>query len=324
MLALVLPLVGGANLELSGATTPRITFHDTTTHSTINAEVMAPAPGTLTVTTAASPGAAPVERLRIDAIGRIGVTQTNPTGALHIGNGAYCTAGFCDVLVKLQAYSTGNAVVQMLNSSGATQWSAGYRDDGAGSGSYKIVSGEHMDSSNNLVLTADGNVGIGTNTPTSRLHIAGGDVRVRLQTANTGDANIQFANQTNAVKWTVGYRDGSGDGVFGISRGASLDAERKFTISTAGNVGIGTPNPVHRLHVGGGSAYVNGVWTENLGQVENNVQSGSETPLIRIDVANPYFNGFTFEIHLSGGRDWSDVRALARSHDAPLNIWSRP
>ena len=185
MLALVLPLVGGANLELSGATTPRITFHDTTTHSTINAEVMAPAPGTLTVTTAASPGAAPVERLRIDAIGRIGVTQTNPTGALHIGNGAYCTAGFCDVLVKLQAYSTGNAVVQMLNSTGTAIWSAGYRDNGAGSGSYKIVSGDHMDSNNNLVLSTNGNVGIGTNSPRSRLHVAG-HVKVNHQVTDPG------------------------------------------------------------------------------------------------------------------------------------------
>jgi hypothetical protein len=96
-----------------------------------------------------------------------------------------------------------------------------------------------------LTLTQSGNVGIGLTSPSTILHINSGaaaDTNVRLQAGAAGNhAKHTYSDSSNTVKWTAGYQSSSGN--FGINEGDSFNATG-ITITSAGNVGIGTSSPV--------------------------------------------------------------------------------
>jgi hypothetical protein len=93
----------------------------------------------------------------------------------------------------------------------------------------------------------DGNVGIGTTSPSDKLEISNDN------TNGVGDAAIAFTDQ-GGIRYTMGIKDGSQ--AFQISESSPLgqtpsDAIKgtRFLIDTNGNVGIGTTTPIYGLDV---------------------------------------------------------------------------
>ena len=101
-----------------------------------------------------------------------------------------------------------------------------------------------------VAVTGAGNVGIGTSSPSTILHVNAGaaaDTNVRLQAGAAGNhAKHTYSNSSNTVIWTSGYQSSTGN--FGISAGDSFNATG-ITINTSGDVGIGTSSPGARLDV---------------------------------------------------------------------------
>ncbi len=115
-------------------------------------------------------------------------------------------------------------------------------------------------SGTNLFIEHNGNVGIGTIAPTTRLHIegdgTGGTIRVAPDTLG-GESSIGFyenPNTTTGTKWVIGQNGWSnpedftiGVGASGIPNGGGV----RFLIQTDGKVGIGTISPSATLDVAG-------------------------------------------------------------------------
>jgi hypothetical protein len=99
------------------------------------------------------------------------------------------------------------------------------------------------------LATASGSVGIGTTSVTAdydkSLLLYGVNPSFIIQTNdNTGYAYIHI--KTPSYDWSLGY-DAANN--FKISNGANPATATKFTLTSAGNVGIGTSSPTGMLHV---------------------------------------------------------------------------
>jgi hypothetical protein len=104
---------------------------------------------------------------------------------------------------------------------------------------------------NNINNTNTGNVGIGTTSPSSKLHIVdNGNIAFKLQ-SNTAAAEADLiSNAANGGSWAIG----TGWSSVGIDRLYLYDNKAgatRLVIDSAGNIGIGTTNPTKRLTVSG-------------------------------------------------------------------------
>ena len=127
---------------------------------------------------------------------------------------------------------------------------------------------------NRMFIKNSGNIGIGTTSPSSKLHVKGTgsseplslfeselDCSVRIEGSGESYLEIVNKNVSSTNSWGIGTNDSSNlefnwkpngsmnDGLGGYTNGIS-DAP-PLCINTAGKVGIGTNNPSESLHVAG-------------------------------------------------------------------------
>ena len=94
-----------------------------------------------------------------------------------------------------------------------------------------------------------GNVGIGTSSPAEKLHIDGGSLFV-----NSATGSIQLANGTTGTGWRFATTGGGATFLLSDLPGGGYP----LSVTSVGNIGIGTISPAAKLHVAG-TAGVDGV-----------------------------------------------------------------
>ena len=215
--------------------------------------------GALTFGTGNVFSGADVERVRVTEDGRVGIGTDKPEATLDVAGVVRASAGF--------KFSDGTT----LNSSGGRLTLTGASGDpapvpnAAGTGTQDRLAkwsetGGAGALTDSAVVEAGGNVGIGTSSPAQALHVVG---KTLIQNAGTaalfvvdrtdgkiaslgaGGVSSTFVyDETGIFKIESNSRANISQGVFGSG------ATTRLAIDGAGNVGIGTSNPLRALQIG--------------------------------------------------------------------------
>jgi len=166
------------------------------------------------------------ERLRIDSSGNVGIGTSSPTKHLVISSGG--AAGM--EIGAGNGSANGGTLIEHYNRS-----SSAYVQSRTIASDFLFNAG-----SNTFAIDSSGNVGIGTTSPQTELHLndATGLSRIRLSGGASGADNFEFGQGTTGVT----------NGGFEI-RDVDASATR-FVIDSSGNVAIGSTSAPDRLNVG--------------------------------------------------------------------------
>jgi len=125
--------------------------------------------------------------------------------------------------------------------------------------SWSQASGPWTISGSNIYSNNSGNVGIGTMSPTTLLHVykPSGESLITIE-AGSNNALVNYRN-SGTDRWRAGsvYADQS----FRFFRWTGSAWNTDMTINSSGNVGIGTASPESKLHVSGGNVLVDNART---------------------------------------------------------------
>ena len=203
----------------------------------------------------------------ITSSGNVGIGTTAPQAKLHINNG--------------------------------TDRNLWFRVNGSGTGTELLSINDAQSTRQSLAFSAssfyfdNGNVGIGTTTPTSPLHIV-----------KSGGARINLGDSQNTV--AISSIEEVGDSAMGFYTQTSIERMR---ITSSGDVGIGTTSPSEKLDVYG---VIRGVYTADPGAV------GAVTAKLLSYSPSPY--GLVFRGYGSGTHSIQSQREANDAQIYPLSL----
>jgi hypothetical protein len=191
-------------------------------------------------------GPAPNNSLFVASTGRVGLRTATPGLDLHI--------------------STSDTPAQRLEQTTAGGFSAQTWDIGGNEANFfvrDVTGGSRLPfrirpgaPTSSIDINASGNVGVGTASPSERMHIVSNTAAVSpLSVSNTDAANYaQIIYRGSSRTWSAGVGNGS-EVTLGVPNKFFIfdasAASTRLAIDTSGNVGIGTASPAARLHTVG-------------------------------------------------------------------------
>ena len=194
------------------------------------------------------------ELMRIKGNGSVGINDTNPLATLSVisKDSTYPT----QTVVNAAGGGDGYVFQRWQYVSGTTAYRCDLKQKvTSGVVRYAFdVTNNTTDYPNNLVLDR-GNVGIGTSSPSSLLHISGSGTVARLQSSSS------YVDMILVSSGNTGFLNLGATGMnFYVNGGSASNLH--MHISNAGNVGIGTDTPDKKLEIFG-SGSENGILVKN-------------------------------------------------------------
>jgi hypothetical protein len=179
-------------------------------------------------------------RVAISNAGNVGIGTTNPLAKLHV------ESGINSDVIRL-TNTNAEAQIRFVHNAG-TSYTATLGSQTLGANNVGLVFRTGTGGgSNRMTIDVNGNVGIGTTTPESKLHIAGVNGEA-FRWSNSSTVYGKLSCGTAGARIDV---TGANSG-YGLS--FSMDDSTKMIILPSGNVGIGTATPAQKLDVVGSIA----------------------------------------------------------------------
>ncbi len=202
----------------------------------------------------------PIERMRVDRNGNVGIGTTSPTGRLSVtgtSTGSQLTA-----LTLSNEGLTASSTVRLNfltgedGTAGRTRGLIEGLSPAANDGALAFHTRSAGSTAERMRIDASGNVGIGTSSPSERLDVVGKGVF----TANADILTLKYASDAGSAR--LAWKNVAGTTLWDIV-GGMVNRQDEFAIRRAGtsvvyldnssNVGIGNTAPVAKLHVTGSS-----------------------------------------------------------------------
>ena len=195
-------------------------------------------------------GANNTERARIDGNGNLGIGTTAPTNKLHIQGSQATVYSSTDSGGQASAGTTINNTNTSGNTNNFSQllFTVGTNNNslsrivairsGSDASDLAFVGKSAAGVAEYMRIKSGGNVGIGTTSPSEKLHVDDGDVIVKNNSTN----QYKWHYDSNQPVWSIG-----GGNYFTIKGGGN----RFVTLNSSGNFGIGTTSPSYKLDVNG-------------------------------------------------------------------------
>ena len=234
--------------------------------------------------------------LLIDTAGNIGIATDHPLAKLHIKDGNMMLSK--DAPAMLGVPNSAILFSAVLSPTNSGSWGIEYLTSNENAGlNFWRNNSFNMGFNSALFLSDGGHVGIGTTDPRARLDINGSLKAQSAEILGTVSANVLNVQKINIADTL------SANHLHAHSANIS-----DLTITPEGNIGIGTSNPIQKLHIEG-NTYLDGnlgVGTGNPTQklhvvgttyLNGNVGIGTATPQAKLDVTGDIAATGTFTIN---------------------------
>ena len=174
--------------------------------------------------------------------GNVGIGTTSPeSGAkldVRAGSGGKIVLGSYDANYKV-VVEGGDQLNFFNGASGTTAYiNYGGPADVLLSRNFYVEANSSGGTSGTVRIKSDGKVGIGTTSPSTKLHISGGDSAIRITPTGGNDPRIDFTDSGGTVRFYSGYDVSSGNFVVTSDEGG-FGSSNIMVMSDAGNVIIG-------------------------------------------------------------------------------------
>jgi hypothetical protein len=184
-----------------------------------------------------------VQALSILPSGNIGFGAYNPLGGLEVANGYFYQTANANGSGVNSSFVYGGLAIgwNRLAGTGETDF---ITNRGGGPGGFQFTDFNNSVYTNLMTIQSSGRVGIGTLSPASLLSLGPALTAHKLAVYDNGATYYGFGLDGAAIRYEAGTNGGH---AFYTNAGAV----QALNILPSGNVGIGTNNPVHQLHVVG-------------------------------------------------------------------------
>jgi hypothetical protein len=197
----------------------------------------------LAFATQGSGASSPVEQMRIDSEGRVGIGTSSPTRLIDAVGSALTiirAATTADSAASVEVSRNNGALVARLQTGNTEAWVGSTNN---------VPFAFRTNNSERLRITAAGNVGIGTSSPEDPLTIIG-TLRVGTSTTTSAFGLLSFG-RSGASTGSHIFGDVSGNIRFANGTTTQGTSTERLRITSAGLVGIGLTNPTKLLDVNG-------------------------------------------------------------------------